>query len=195
MVKENKTLKLSDKPDKKDKFFLKEFFNYKTFMWGALLVLSIAIISFLILYIRERNIQNKKLIEDFSTNNSEEEKQEINVISANLKSAINLINAQKYGEAITVLDSEIAKKPTFNLYFNKGIALLNSGKYEECINVNDEAIKIEPNNVYGYLNKSICLTSLFKYTEAVSVLDYALIISPDNKLLKEKRDDIFSLIK
>lgn len=195
MVKENKTLKLSNKLDKKNNFLLKEIFNYKAFMWGTLLVLSIAIISFLILYIRERNIQNKKIVEDFSTDNSQEKDENDNMITVNLKNAISLINSQKYSEAIEILDSEIAKKPTFNLYFNKGIALLNSGKHEECVDINDKAIAIEPSNIYAYLNKSICLTNLLKYTEAVSVLDYALIISPDNTLLKEKRGDISNLIK
>lgn len=180
-----------------------KIFSYKIIIWTIFGVLVLASIVFLVLFIDYKNKENKDIVNEFngSTNNTQDKKLDVNGNNntveqkntedsgntAQLQNAIDLINAQKYDEAIIAIDAEIAKEPTAALYFNKGIAYLNSGRYEECIAAYDECLKLAPKNVYAYLNKSICLANINEYKKALSQIDYALELDPENQLLINKK--------
>lgn len=194
-MQEKKIMGLSDSKQK--------VFNYKIIIWTIFGVLVLGTVVFFVLFVDYKNKENKKTIDEFGnanvdvtqnktldTNgnaiinpNAAEEK----VASEKLQAVVDLINSQKYEEAISAINREIAIKPTANLYFNKGIAYLNSGRYEECVAAYDECLELSPKNVYAYLNKAICLANLNEYKKALVQIDYALELDPENQLLINKK--------
>lgn len=195
MVKEKRFVEF-EKQQPKEKVF-----NYKIVIWTIFGVLVLSSVVFLVLFIDYKNKENKGVVEDFDNinitqnnkldSNGNKISNENNTVetetSGQLQSAIDLINSQKYDEAIVLLDEEISKNPTANLYFNKGIAYLNSSRYEECIAAYDECLKLAPKNVYAYLNKAICLANIGEYKKALVQIDYALELDPENQLLINKK--------
>lgn len=114
---------------------------------------------------------------------------EINPIQANpeLAKAVDLINSLDNEGAIKIIDEEISKEATPELYFNKGIAFINSLKYEDCIAAFTKAIEMKPEDSYAYMNRAYCLASLNKNEEALKDLDKALEINPTDSLLLDRK--------
>lgn len=196
-MKETRSVEFNNN-DKKPK---EKILNYKIIIWTIFGFLILASIVFLALFINYKNKENKNVISEFDNSDTTQNKtldvngnktsygenNEESQASSKLQNAIDLINAQKYDEAITILDEEISKNPTANLYFNKGIAYLNSNRYEECVAAYDECLKLSPKNVYAYLNKAICLANVGEYKKALTQIDYALELDPENQLLINKK--------
>ncbi len=164
--------------------------NYKIIIWSVFLFLVLTIGIFLILYVDYRNKENKNIINEFNSGELSESKN-----SNDMQNIIDLINIQKYDQAIIAIDKQIEQQPTAALYFYKGIAYLNSGKYDKCIDAYDKSIELNPNNIYAYLNKADCLVDLGNYKEAINVIDKALNIDPENNILLNKKAIFESYIK
>jgi tetratricopeptide (TPR) repeat protein len=65
--------------------------------------------------------------------------------------AMNLLNAERYTEAIQYLDEAIRLDPRYAVaYSNRGVAYYSLGQYENAIKDYDEAIRLDPRHVSSY---------------------------------------------
>ena len=110
---------------------------------------------------------------------------------------LDLIDNEKYEEAISIFDEIIDKDPTYiYAYNNKGLALDYLERDDEALGYYDMALKINPNHVTTLYNKGSLLNNLERYKEAILYFDRALAIEPDKfEALDEKGYALASLGK
>ncbi|MBD2626493.1 protein kinase domain-containing protein [Trichormus variabilis] len=95
-----------------------------------------------------------------------------------------LLNLQKYEEAITLYDKAIAINPEYyEAWHNLGNTLANLKRYSEAISSYDKAIIIKPDCADFWFNRGSALANLQKYTEAIVSFEKAILIKPDFHLV------------
>jgi tetratricopeptide (TPR) repeat protein len=92
---------------------------------------------------------------------------------------IDLINEDKYNEAIQALDKAIEINPRYpDAWHNRGNALYYQGEYGAAINAYDRAIEINPQYAEAWYNKGLAVQNLGDKNEAIKAFDKAIEINP-----------------
>src|SRR5271169_3724713 len=90
-----------------------------------------------------------------------------------------LINSEKYNEAIKAYDKAIEINPHDSYAWDgKGVALGKLGKSDEAKTAFDKAIEIYPQYSKAWYNKGLALDQLNKYDEAIKAFDKAIEVNP-----------------
>ncbi|MTJ09440.1 MULTISPECIES: tetratricopeptide repeat protein [unclassified Anabaena] len=93
---------------------------------------------------------------------------------------IELIDLERYEEAISYFDKAIAINPDdHDAWFHRGTVLDELQRYREAIASYDKAIAINPDDHEAWYNRGIALGALRKYTEAIASYDKAIAIKAD----------------
>ena len=91
-----------------------------------------------------------------------------------------LLNLQRYEEAIKLYDKAISINPEYHeAWHNQGTALANLQRYIEAIASFDKAILIKPDCADFWFNRGSTLANLQRYTEAIVSFEEAILIKPD----------------
>jgi tetratricopeptide (TPR) repeat protein len=92
----------------------------------------------------------------------------------------NLLNAQKYSDAIAKYDQVLAIRHSFaEGWINRGNALTAIRNYKDAITSYDNAININPRLDEAWYNRGNVLRILKRYQDAVASYDKAIAIKPD----------------
>jgi tetratricopeptide (TPR) repeat protein len=92
----------------------------------------------------------------------------------------NLLDGQRYQDAIAAYDKAIAFKPeSADAWINRGIALTKLQKHTEALVSYDKAIAIKSNKDEAWYNRGNTLVSLQRYKEAIASYDKAIAIKPN----------------
>ncbi len=95
------------------------------------------------------------------------------------KQGNDLVEAEKYEEAIESFDKAIEENPELtNAWNNKGVALVRLGRFENAITCFGEAIKIDQQYIIAWYNKGVTYVNLGKYEDAISSYDKIIEIKP-----------------
>lgn len=99
------------------------------------------------------------------------------------KEAANLINRQKFKEAVVVCEKilEVNQKDA-GAWNNKGIALANLGEFQKAIACHDNALEINPRDTHAWNNKGLDYAEIGLFSETVECYNHALEINPDDAL-------------
>jgi tetratricopeptide (TPR) repeat protein len=100
-----------------------------------------------------------------------------------INKAKDLINDEKYEEAITALDSSIMYDPKYcYTHFLKGLALLRMKKFNEALNTYDNYLKNHSSSYVGYYNRAIIKEALGDTLEAIK--DYKKTLRINKKYIE-----------
>jgi Tfp pilus assembly protein PilF len=95
--------------------------------------------------------------------------------------AMNLLNAERYPEAIQYLDEAIRLDPRYAVAFsNRGVAYYSLGQYEQAIKDYDEAIRLDPRHVSAYTGRCGSYNSLGQHQQAMQDCNEAIRLDPRN---------------
>lgn len=99
------------------------------------------------------------------------------------KEAANLINRQKFKEAVAVCEKILGvNQKDAGAWNNKGIALANLGEFEKAIECHDKALEINRRDTHAWNNKGLDYAELGWFSETVRCYDHTLDIDPDDAL-------------
>ncbi|MEM8640097.1 MAG: tetratricopeptide repeat-containing serine protease family protein [Cyanobacteria bacterium P01_G01_bin.54] len=91
-----------------------------------------------------------------------------------------LLDAEKYEEALEFFDRVVAQKPNYTLaWFNRGISLERLSMPEEALLAYSKTVELEPDFANAWYGRGFTLNELGKYEEAIASYDKALEINPD----------------
>jgi hypothetical protein len=118
-----------------------------------------------------------------------------------VEEGINLLNHERYDEAIEYFDRALEIDPTDSttlsnketVLVNKASDLADLGRYDEAMEVIDEALSILPNDDVALTNKGVYLSQLERYDEAIEYFDRALAINPGNTEASDSRDAVIDV--
>ena len=91
-----------------------------------------------------------------------------------------LLNSQRYEEAITSYDRAIqTKSDLVEVWYNRGVALMNLQRNEDALLSFDRAIQLKSDFSDAWLNRGLALFHLKRYEESVASFDRVIQLKPD----------------
>ena len=107
-----------------------------------------------------------------------------------------MLQQQKWPEAVIAYREAIANNPNFSLSYHKlGQALAELQRWEEAVEAYQKAIKINPDFPWSYHKLGEALTELKRLEEAVAAYQKAIKINPDFPWSYQKLGGVLTKIK
>ncbi|MDB4582543.1 tetratricopeptide repeat protein [Draconibacterium sp.] len=106
-----------------------------------------------------------------------------------------LILNKKYNEALILLDGELQKSPTAQLYFKKGLVYNSIQNYQAALNSYTKALQLDPDNAEILGEMAEGLSVLGNNQDAIEFFKKAINVKPDNLVLAGQLGRVYINLK